>query len=326
MNGYTIRPASPADTPAILAAFGRAFPSRRNGAEWDWIYRHNPEGSEGMLCLTKDGKVAAFCGASRHRLRWRTESVLVAQTRDAFSHPAHRAIRAGRGGLFVQTAAALFETCGPASGVSFHYGFPSPRHLRLGQKLLGYEAGHNWVRYRYDVLRNSPTVSPPSGRLETVVEFGVDFDTLAQTRRSRDLLSFVHDSGFLNWRFSPRTGRKYWVWGYYPHWSGELAGYVVFSVAGGTGFLIDLHLPAGYRDHFGFWRLIVEKLRWLGIGNIDCWLSRNHPDHAALQSLGLIEQSLPEHTALCFRRYPQSPALQDLHEYFCFSMADCDLF
>lgn len=326
MNDYTLRPLADSDTPAILAAFSHAFPSRRSADVWDWLYRHNPDTSQGSLCLAPDGRPAAFFGASRHRLRCDGAVLLAGQCRDAFSHPAHRTARAGRGGVFALTAQTLFETGGPAHGVAFYYGFPSPRHLRLGEKLLGYEAGHNWVRYRYDTHRATLVDSPPSGRLEAVAEFGAEFDALDEARHTPTLISFIHDSRFLGWRFSPRNGREYWVWGFYPHLSGELAGYGVFAPAGGKVFLVDFHLPAAPRDIRSFWRLCVDKLRWLGVTEIDCWFSRNHPDHAALHGLGLVEQALPEHTALCFRRYSQSPGLEELNQRFCFTMADCDLY
>lgn len=325
MNAYAIRPATEQDTPAILAVFAQTFPSRRSAAEWEWLYRHNPDGSDSMLCLSADGKPAAHCGASRHRVQGGSQSLVIGQCRDAFSHPAHRAVQVGRGGLFVKTAQALFETWGPQQGVNFYYGFPSPRHLRLGEKLLGYRAGHQWGRYRLDIRQALPRIATASGRLEQIAAFGGEFDRLAQYRAGFATLSISHDSRFLDWRFSPRNGRRYWVWGFYPHLSGELAGYAVFAPSAGKAFLVDFHLPAAPRDTLGFWSMIAAKLGWQGVTEIETWCSHNHPDRHKLLELGFGGLPLPEHTAFCYRLYPQSPSLDELEQRFCFTLADCDL-
>ncbi|MBS4097296.1 MAG: hypothetical protein KGZ83_10735 [Sulfuricella sp.] len=323
MNAYTIRPAVAADTPAILAAFAQTFPSRRSREEWEWLYRHNPDGSQGMLCIAADGRLAAHCGASLHRLRRDGEILVIGQNRDAFSHPAHRAVQAGRGGLFVKTARALFETWGAEQGVNFYYGFPSPRHLRLGEKLLDYRAGRNWGRYRFDTRQPLPPLGAASGRVANITTFDAEFDRLDQARPQP--LAIVHDSRFLGWRFAPRGGRRYWVWGFYPHLSGKLAGYVVFAPSAGRAALVDFHFPVAPRDYRSFWALIVAKLRWQGVTDIETWYSHHHPDHRKLLDLGFAALPLPEHTAFCFRLYPQSPSLDELDQRFSFTMADCDL-
>lgn len=325
MSAYTVRPATEQDTPAILTAFAQVFPSRRTTQEWDWLYRHNPDGSDSMLCLSEDGKPAAHCGASRHRLQGQGQLVTIGQCRDAFSHPAHRAVQVGRGGLFVKTTQALFETMGPEQGVNFYYGFPSPRHLRLGEKLLGYRPGHNWGCYRYDARQPLPQVGAASGRLENLKAFGADFDRLAQRTAASVNFSIVHDSRFLEWRFSPHTGRRYQTWGFYPHHSGVLTGYVIFAFQGGKAFLVDFQFPAAPRDYRSFWTLIAAKLAWQGVIEVETWCSHNHPDLAKLLELRFAGRPLPEHTAFCYRLYPQSPSLEELEQRFCFTMADCDL-
>ncbi|MFA7240302.1 MAG: hypothetical protein WC091_09325 [Sulfuricellaceae bacterium] len=325
MTAYHIRTYREGDEKAILSAFAHVFPVRRSLPTWQWIYRDHPDGSHIMLCSLDDGQLAAHFAVTRHRAVFHGQPLIIAQPRDAFSLPRYRSKMLGRSGLFVKTAEALFNRCGWNEGVAFHYGFPSPRHLKLGQKQLGYHEGLNWSRYRFDAGRPTPS-GAPLGELREIARFGEEFDRLWQEREKEHTLAVVHDSRFLTWRFDRRSGRRYWVWGFFPHLTRDMSGYAIFSHSGTKALLLDFHFPRQPGCTPAFWRQIVEKLRWHGISEVETWFSDHTTARAGLIELGFEKLPQPEQTTLCYRFVEGGPGFGEVDPAFYFTMADCDLF
>lgn len=321
---FIIRPAVPDDEPSISSAFAHTFRDRRSKDVWHWIYRDNPDSSKSLICVSADGEVAAHIGASMHRAVYQRDIIKIGQCRDAFSHPKFRSVSQGRIGLFAQTAQTLFAEYGVAEGVSFYYGFPSARALRLGCKQLGYREGNNQGRFLCDIQKLRPACDHAYGYLSATDTFGTEFDRLWHTRKKNLTAAIIHDSRFLSWRFDPRLKRNYCVWTFTPYLSAEMTGYVIFSQRGHKAILMDVHLPSPARATHSFWMQIAEKLRWQGIHEIETQLSLNHPDLAGLRELGFFQCALSEHSKFCFRLFDDGPDWALLNEKFCFTMADSD--
>lgn len=325
MAGCEIRPYREGDEKAILSAFAHVFPVRRTLPAWQWIYRDNPDGSHIMLCRLDDGQLAAHFGITCHRAVFHGQPLMVAQPRDAFSLPRYRSLMLGRSGLFAKTAEALFDTWGGDAGVAFHYGFPSPRHLKLGQKQLGYREGLGWSRYRYGTGQPAPPAAP-LGEVREIARFGEEFDRLWQARAKDYALAVVHDSRFLAWRFDRRSGQRYWVWGFFPYLAREMSGYLIFSHSGSKALLLDFCFPRQPGHVQAFWRQAVEKLRWHGIGEVETWFSDNAPEREGFLEQGFEKLPQPEQTTLCYRFVAGGPGFDAVDPAFYFTMADCDLF
>lgn len=321
---FIIRPAMPDDDQSILSAFAHTFRDRRRTDVWRWIYRDNPDDSKSIICVSTDGEVAAHIGATFHRAVYQHEIIKIGQCRDAFSSLKFRSVLQGRTGLFTQTTRTLFAEYGLAEGMSFYYGFPSARHLRLGCKQLGYREGNNWGRFLCHTRKLPPACTHSHGYLSATRTFGSGFDRLWSIREKSLTAAVVHDSRFLSWRFDPRLKRTYWVWTFTPYLSTEMTGYVIFAQHEHKAILMDLHLPSPAPASHSFWMQIAEKLRWHGIYEIETRLSLNHPDLAGLRELGFFQCALSEHSKFCFRVFDSGPDWAILNEKFCFTMADAD--
>lgn len=324
LPSFIIRPAVPGDEQSILSAFAHTFRDRRNQDVWHWIYRDNPDDSKSLLCVSADGEVAAHSGASLHRAIYQGETIKIGQCRDAFSAPKFRSVLQGRTGLFAQTTRTLFAEYGIEQGVSFYYGFPSARHLRLGCKQLGYREGNNWGRFLCDIRKLPPACDHSHGYLSATGTFGIGFDRLWRTREKTLTAAIVHDSRFLSWRFDPRLKGNHWLWTFTPQLSAEMTGYVIFSQRGRKAMLMDFHLPLQAGAAHSFWMQIAEKLRWHGIHEIETRLSLNHPDLAGLREFGFFQCALSGDSKFCFRLFDGGPDWAMLNEKFCFTMADAD--
>lgn len=323
---FIIRPAVQSDQQSILASYALAFRDNRTQDVWQWIYRDNPDESQSMLCLSKDGVVAAHSGVSFHRAIYEGEIVKLGQCRDAFSHPKFRFVMQGRFGLFPQTARSLFEQYGLAKGVMFHYGFPSARHLRLGCKQLNYQEGNNWGCFVYDTRMPQPHFNNSYGSLTVSSSFGEDFDRLWQGKEKSIKAGIIHDSRFLSWRFHQHSKHNYWLWIYTPYLSAKMMAYVIFSRSEHKAMLLDYHFPVQSKACLDFWGQIVEKLSWHGIEKIETYLSLNHPELVKLQEVGFVQCAIPENIKYCFRLYEGGPDWETVNQKFCFTLADSDLY
>lgn len=323
---FLIRAAEQGDERAILAAFAHVFKNCRSRDIWQWIYRDNPDGSQSIVCLSRDGEVAAHSGATFHRAVYDGETIKIGQCRDAFSQPKFRSVLQERVGLFAQTTRSLFAQYGIAEEVAFYYGFPSSNHLRLGCKQLDYREANNWGRFRYNTRKLLPDFGNTYGSLSATKQFGVEFDRLWLIREKNINAAVVHDSRFLSWRFHSHSKCDYWVWTFTPYLSTEMTGYVIFLQRGHQALLLDTHLPAQTKACFDFWMQIVEKLCWHGVEEIETLLSFNHPDLGKLREIGFVQYALPEDIKFCYRLFDGGPGLAALNEKFCFSLADSDLY
>jgi predicted N-acetyltransferase YhbS len=193
---FSVRQASPADAPAIRALFQRVFGRQMSEAEWEWKYPGNPDGwlafvacSEGRLVgHYGTWPMAALCKRNRRNIH-----ALV----DVMTEPAARHL-GGRSNIFRAMAGAAFEEL-RARDVPFVFGFPSDRHLHVGERLVGYERNFAIEEISFPLtLRASG--APPSPLRERVGVRGPGGEVGA---------CVIRDSVRVAWRLSARPDRAY---------------------------------------------------------------------------------------------------------------------
>lgn len=138
MTGVEIRPALPADTPAVLELLSRSLGWLRDedyAAFFAWKHEQNPFGPSLAWVAVEGGGVVGF----RAFLRWEFERggavVHAARAVDTATHPDHR----GKGVFSRLTLHSLDEL--RAVGVSFVFNTPNdqsrPGYVKMGWRVLG---------------------------------------------------------------------------------------------------------------------------------------------------------------------------------------------
>lgn len=132
-SGFSIRPATEADLPAILALLETTMGEHSLASKpdyWRWKHIENPFGASPCLVADADGLIAGV----RVFMRWRWESgersVEAVRAVDTATHSDFR-----RKGVFSALTKSLLTSCGE-QGVSFVFNTPNPRsqagYLKMG--------------------------------------------------------------------------------------------------------------------------------------------------------------------------------------------------
>jgi len=199
---FLVRQAAPGDSAAIRDLFSRTFGRVMTAPEWSWKYPDNPEGWLAYVAEL-DGRIVGHYGG------WPIPVVIggVRQSIVAVGDVAtERAVRhlGGRRNVFRSMAEEMFARL-RSDGAAFVCGFPNPRALAAGERLLGYRprfpvrevvyaigaraagpgaaAASEWLSEGYDLLWN---------RVASSLETGV-----------------VCDRRRMNWRYHARPDRYY---------------------------------------------------------------------------------------------------------------------
>lgn len=133
-----IRPALPADTPAVLELLSQSLgwlPNEEHAAFFAWKHERNPFGLSLAWVAEEEGSIIGF----RTFLRWEFERdgevVHAARAVDTATHPDHR----GKGVFSRLTLHGLDELY--AAGVAFVFNTPNdqsrPGYLKMGWQVLG---------------------------------------------------------------------------------------------------------------------------------------------------------------------------------------------
>jgi hypothetical protein len=125
--------ARPADEPALLELFARAFGHEMPPEQWRWKYAGlDPMGS---LVRREDGRPVAFYGGMPRAIRFFGTPATAVQIGDVMVDPVERGVLTRKGPLFLATTAFAERMVGPGRAYDLAFGFPSERHAKLGERL-----------------------------------------------------------------------------------------------------------------------------------------------------------------------------------------------
>ncbi|MBK5937912.1 GNAT family N-acetyltransferase [Halochromatium roseum] len=266
---WTLRWASTADTPALLALFQRAFGGEMSAEEWQWKY---PEPSTHSLLAERAAQALAHYGGQSRRLLGLGEPLSALQVSDIMVDPRERAAALGRNGLFVRIASTFTEAVTHPQGPhAFVYGFPSPRATRLGE-LLGLYA-------RMDQLYQANWPASPArplGHALRLTALRTQADRLWQAQAAAlgaGHLIGVRDAAWVSQRYGRHPSGAYLAWGVGPCWRQRCAAVAVYRAHADALELLDLlGAPEQYPA-------LIEALRTragqLGKGQLFTWATQS---------------------------------------------------
>ncbi len=201
-----VRPATPADRPALLALFREAFGAEASPEDWAWKYDRCPHAAVSVGAFDR-GKAIGFFGGLGTRYRGREGDLPGLAAVDVMTAPSSRAL--GRSTLFQRVGSEFFERNG-AAGAPFVLGFPNHRHRRVGESTLGYlsvEPAAEWTRPigRLGLLKRLRRRRLRHRRGSAV---SVAHDALAEALHARPGWRTDRSRTTLDWRFA-RPGVSY---------------------------------------------------------------------------------------------------------------------
>lgn len=194
-----IRPCHAEDEAAILRLFSLVFQSDMSPLVWRWKYLRDGLAPPAFVA-EEEGEIVCHYGTIRQRVSWQGTEHYAWDAIDVMAHPR----RQGRG-LFRQTVQAFMrETC--AGQGLFLYGFPTERHKRLGELLVGYEP----VSRVHKVSKTLPSM------ISRETAPGVVYDVLPlhwdrhwQRLEQSVALTTRRDYDYLTWRYLERPNGHY---------------------------------------------------------------------------------------------------------------------
>ncbi len=266
-----IRPPQAGDLHGLGALYRSSFGYEPPEGFWRWKYGDVPGESRQRVALS-GGTIVAHAGALGLPARWSGGEGIAWQLVDFMGSTAGAGLRSA----MVDAGRDLLADLPRAADVPFVFGFPSPRHFRLGVRAFGYRPWRQIVAYRGDLPAAPP--APPDVAVEITEQSGPWAPAIWErccgigVRRSQ---------AFLDWRYYARPGRYY---RFYRLRRREFEGFAVFGYAGEEASAAELWLPEG-EDGADLLRASIADLRGLGIKSWTFW----PPDarHAAIvESLG----------------------------------------
>ena len=194
-----IRPCRAEDEPEILRLFSLVFQSEMSPAVWRWKYLRDGNPPPAFVA-EEEGKIVCHYGTIRQRVYWQGIEHYAWDAIDVMAHPRKQ----GRG-LFRQTVQAFMRELCEGQGL-FLYGFPTERHKRLGELLVGYEP----VTRVHKVFKTLAPASSESSLANVVYDsLPLDWDQQWNiVRQHVDMMSY-RDRAYLLWRYLARPDRHY---------------------------------------------------------------------------------------------------------------------
>jgi ribosomal protein S18 acetylase RimI-like enzyme len=324
-----LRQATPADGPAILRAFQRAFAAvdpghrERRLAEWRWRFVDAPHGAHALIAIDRAGEVHAQYAGLVQRMRVDGRELTASQSIDSFADPGEASSLA-RSKSFVRVGESYAETFGGAAAGqdAWMWGLPVPAAWRLGRRTLGYELLRSLAWLEAEAIQAAPTHL----RVEPLEGFEPAFDRLtAQAQRGRPIAA-VRDRAWLEWRFLRHPSQRYEL-GVVREGS-ELAGFAAARVGSFDGrpglLLVDWIAPSERADvHATLWRWLAQCAAQRGAVRVLALVPDTAPEWLAFQEAGF--RARPSRYPMVARSYRRDLPLDDLRLGWWFTLADTDL-
>jgi hypothetical protein len=197
---FLVRRAVAADSTPIRDLFTRTFGRAMTPQEWSWKYPDNPDGWIAFVAEV-DGRIAGHYGGWPIRTIIGGREALIFAIGDVATDRSVRHL-GGRHNVFRSMADAMFGHL-RAGGAPFAFGFPNPRALAAGERLLGYRPEFAVREVVYEIG------APPRGNGTASEWLGEGYDELWGRVAGSLVTGVVRDRRRMNWRYHARPDRYY---------------------------------------------------------------------------------------------------------------------
>lgn len=271
-RGPRLRPTEPRDLPGLAELFQGRFGHPLTPEEWEWKYGRVPGEGRSRVAVDAAGRVLAHAGALGLPARLAATSGSarpIWQLTDWAGSVAGSGLRPP---LVVLGRRLLADLPGP-DDAPWIFGFPSPRHMRLGERAFGY--------------RPLPAIMPLAGGLpvggssgegaeDALLEVSDRCGAWAEAAwEACGVPSVRRSAAFLNWRYHARPGRYYRVYrlrGGGPAPDGAPAeGLAVFAFVGRLARGTELWLPSTAGSWRSALRAVARDLAAAGLERWELW-------------------------------------------------------
>jgi hypothetical protein len=197
---FLVRRAEAADASQIRDLFTRTFGRAMTPQEWSWKYPDNPDGWIAFVAEV-DGRIAGHYGGWPIRTIIGGAEALIFAIGDVATDRSVRHL-GGRQNVFRSMAEAMFGHL-RADGAPFAFGFPNPRALAAGERLLGYRPEFAVREVVYEIG------APPRAKGKASEWLGEEYDELWERVAASLETGVVRDRRRMNWRYHARPDRYY---------------------------------------------------------------------------------------------------------------------
>jgi hypothetical protein len=208
---WVIRPYRQDDEGRILELFTRVFRVERSLAHWRWKFQENPAGRCLRVAETPAGELVGQYAGLPVSVAWGERTLVFTQIIDVMVDPRFR-LGLKRPGLFSALANRFIADYGGPDKISGGYGFPTPDHLRIGQRVAGYIPVHPVVGLVRELGRDRVDRAAGNAgrvRIQEIARFGAEADGLWERLRPDLVVAAVRDARYLNWRYADCPDVRY---------------------------------------------------------------------------------------------------------------------
>lgn len=306
-----IRPARVEDEAGILRLFSLVFRSEMSPAVWRWKYLRG-EPALSAFVAEENGEIVCHYGTIRQRVSWQGQEHDAWDVIDVMAHPRQQ----GRG-LFRQTVQTFMREVCERQGL-FLYGFPTERHKRLGELLVGYEPVAR-VHKVFKSLIEGGSAGPLTDIVYDVLP--LNWDTYWPQVQEQFVILTRRDRAYLSWRYLARPNRRY-----RSVTIPAAPALAIVGVESGTARLMEFLVPA--QDESLAQQLLAgaeQVAREEGAGVLEGWFPVFSRASQFLCSLPQYRDEDTEHWLEC-RIFDQRIDAAWLREHFYYSFGDFDVY
>jgi len=297
-------------------------------ATWKWKFDSNPAGRKWIvLTLSSDGALLGHCALLPAAGSIAGREATMTQLVDVMTEPAVRGATLGRRNIYARTITRVIGEY--ERHTSLWYGFPAPRHLRLGRLLFGYDPVCEVPLFRL----NLPTRAGCAKRslrsrflVRPVSSFGHGADRLWRKVRSDYPFGIVRNRAYLNWRYVEKPDREYTILVLFNP-LGRWKGWAVLSIDSEAARLVDLllpaRIPAGSADLID---AVIGHAAAAGTARVETWIPDSSPSGQLLQSFGFRRIGAHEPICLTVKINDRSTTPEEFARRYYFQMGDSDMY
>ncbi|KJR40320.1 hypothetical protein MCHI_003745, partial [Candidatus Magnetoovum chiemensis] len=191
-----IRRATESDEKGIIELFKDCFFKDLSAAHWHWKYRLSPYGSLSYVA-EEDNKIISHYGAILEHFRINDTTLKAYQFCDVMTHPKYRAKVFSKFPPIVKAGQLLYAE----NQMDFAFGFPSERHGKLQKLILGGSQPQKITVFYKNLTSHKKTSPLNLYRLTSGWQNIKDIDRLEQKSHSRDNITIIKNSNYINWRY-----------------------------------------------------------------------------------------------------------------------------